>query len=297
MHSDIVNSSWLQTLLPEKMYPYAILSRWDRPVGVWLLFLPCLWGFALRPNIEMGIEPFLFFLGAILMRGAGCTYNDMVDCAFDRQVKRTASRPLAASILRHHQAMGWLVIQLGISFIILLMLPSGVLYIGAASLVLVAIYPWMKRFTYWPQAFLGLTFNWGVLMGGLCAQSRMSWQIICLYGAGFFWTMGYDTIYAHQDKEDDLLIGVKSTALKFSSYPWVFIGMMYALTLCCLIILGVFAHFSYYFFLVLLGVTVICVWQGVKTDLANPLSCLKAFKINVWIGAAIGLAILVGRVL
>jgi len=204
---------------PAAVQPYLRLIRFDKPIGTWLLYLPCTWsiGLAATPGSLPDLQLLaLFGLGALVMRGAGCTINDVWDVDFDKKVTRTISRPLAAGSVTRFQALVFLGAQLSVGLSILLSLNYYSIILGASSLALVVTYPLMKRITYWPQAFLGMTFNWGALLGYAAVQGSCDWSVcLPLYLAGINWTLIYDTIYAHQDKTDDVLIGVKSTALLF----------------------------------------------------------------------------------
>ncbi|MBN3278676.1 COQ2 protein, partial [Polyodon spathula] len=216
----IVNSA------PKSVQPYLRLMRFDKPIGTWLLYLPCMWSIGLAA--EPGCLPDLYMLmlfgtGAVLMRGAGCTINDMWDKDFDKKVSRTASRPIAAGEITRFQALVFLGGQLSVALGVLLCLNYYSIALGAASLSLVVTYPLMKRITYWPQLVLGLTFNWGALLGWSAIKGSCDWSVcLPLYFSGVMWTLVYDTIYAHQDKADDVLVGVKSTALRFQEQtkPW-----------------------------------------------------------------------------
>src|SRR5437868_4516794 len=218
--TDIPRDGWVARL-PRALRPYARLARLDRPIGTWLLLFPCWWGLALAGSHEVILYG-LFGLGAVLMRGAGCTLNDIADRDFDRMVARTATRPLAAREITVLQAAMFMGLQLAVSLAILLSLDRVAIALGVASLGLVAIYPFMKRITWWPQVFLGLAFNWGALMGYAAVRGAIEWPSVLLYAGGIAWTLGYDTIYAHQDKEDDARIGVKSSARRLgdTSKPW-----------------------------------------------------------------------------
>ena len=236
--SDIPVGSWIDRLMPSWSRSYLKLARADRPIGTWLLLWPCLWGIILaaRGDLnEVRIDLIaLFTVGAVVMRGAGCTYNDIVDRDFDAKVARTALRPIPSGDVGVPRAWMFLGFQLLIGFIILLQFNVLTIALGVASLALIATYPFMKRITYWPQAWLGLTFNWGALMGWTAVTGSITWPAIALYAAGFFWTLGYDTIYAHQDKEDDALIGVKSSALALGNQTIPFIISMYGVTVLLL---------------------------------------------------------------
>ena len=219
--ADAAKGNWVDTIAPPATRPYLRLSRADRPIGTWLLLIPCWWGLGLATLatgqftlqhlwIAIGCA-----IGAWLMRGAGCTWNDITDRDFDAQVARTRSRPIPSGQVSVKGAVAWMVLQALLAVGILLSFPPLAISLGVASLALVAIYPFAKRFTWWPQVFLGLAFNWGVLLAWAAATSAIGPAPILLYGAGILWTLFYDTIYAHQDVEDDALIGVKSTARLF----------------------------------------------------------------------------------
>jgi 4-hydroxybenzoate polyprenyltransferase len=218
--ADAPPGNWVDRHLSARLRPFARLSRLDRPIGWWLLLFPCWWSSALAADAAGVAWPspwhiLLFLIGAIVMRGAGCTYNDIVDRDIDAQVARTRSRPLPSGQVTVRQAQMWLVVQALIGLAVLLQFNRFAIIVGAASLVLVAIYPFMKRFTNWPQLFLGLAFSWGALMGWAAALGSLGFPAVVLYAGGILWTIGYDTIYALQDKEDDALIGVRSTARLF----------------------------------------------------------------------------------
>jgi len=216
--SDIPPQSWIDRVPGEGLRPYLRLARLDRPIGTWLLLLPCWWATAMAaPGWPDPWFLGLFAVGALVMRGAGCTVNDIADREFDKKVARTAGRPIASGQVSVAQALAFLALQLGIGLAVLLQFNGYTVILGVSSLALVAIYPFAKRVTYWPQFVLGLTFNWGALVGWAAVTGGLEAPAVLLYAAGILWTMGYDTIYAHQDKEDDVLIGVKSTALKFGA--------------------------------------------------------------------------------
>jgi len=213
--------NWVDTLAPVATRPYLRLSRADRPIGTWLLFLPCLWGLSLAILADDNVSNFDIWLilgagiGAFLMRGAGCTWNDITDREIDAQVARTRSRPIPSGQVTVRGALAWMGVQAGISLLILLTFPALAIVLGFIAIVPVLIYPFAKRFTWWPQVFLGIAFNWGALLLWAAHNGTMSWTPFVIYVAGISWTLFYDTIYAHQDTEDDALIGVKSTARLF----------------------------------------------------------------------------------
>ncbi|TCK99345.1 4-hydroxybenzoate polyprenyltransferase [Shimia isoporae] len=220
--SDAVKGNWVDHIAPAFSRPYLRLSRADRPIGTWLLLLPCWMGLALAmlSTQEASLNDLWIAvgcaLGSFLMRGAGCTWNDITDREFDAQVERTRSRPIPSGQVTAKQAAAWMVLQAAIAFGILLTFNTAAIFLGILSLLPVAIYPFAKRFTWWPQVFLGIAFNWGALLAWTAHTGELQAPAIALYAAGIAWTLFYDTIYAHQDTEDDALIGVKSTARLFA---------------------------------------------------------------------------------
>ncbi len=277
--------NWVERLLPDAALPYAQLMRLDRPIGWWLLLLPCWWGLVLGQIASGGGVPnwwhaFLFLAGAIVMRGAGCTLNDVADAKFDAKVERTKNRPIASGRVSRKSAALFLALQAAIGFLILWQFNFYTVVLGASSLLIVAIYPFMKRITHWPQFVLGLAFNWGALVGWSATIGSVSRPAVFLYFGGILWTLAYDTIYAHQDKEDDVLIGVKSTALLFgaNSKPWLggFIGAA----------LGFFALAIWHAgggalsYLGLAAAALHGAWQLQTFDHSDSELCLKLFKSN-----------------
>lgn len=230
--ADAVKRHWVDTKLPPSLRPFARLARWDRPIGWWLLMWPCLWSLSLAStasgaaiaNIWYAI---LFFIGAVAMRGAGCTYNDLIDKEIDGQVERTRSRPIPSGQISSKQAKIFLVLQAITGLVVLLQFNTFSIVLGVSSLAVVAAYPFMKRITDWPQFVLGLAFSWGALMGWAAVFGSLSLAPILLYCGGIAWTIGYDTIYAHQDKEDDALVGVRSTARLFGEKTKQALYMLY----------------------------------------------------------------------
>ncbi len=284
--SDIREDSPILRQLPQSFRPYARLARLDRPIGTWLLLIPCWWGLALawtgHPALPLpsGWYIILFGLGALVMRGAGCTWNDITDRDYDGKVARTALRPIPAGEVSVKQAIAFAVAQCLIGFVILIQFNFETILVGVASLLLVAAYPFMKRVTYWPQAWLGLTFNWGALVGWSSMQPGIAWPAIALYAAGFFWTLGYDTIYAHQDKEDDALIGVKSTALRFGDATGPWLVAFYTLTIILLGAAGWLVNTGWGFWPVLAIGAAHLVRQIMKVQIDDPQNCLHHFKSN-----------------
>jgi len=279
--SDIPRGGWLDRHVPRRLRPYARLMRLDRPIGTWLLLFPCWWSLALAWR---GWEDFwlfaLFAIGAVVMRGAGCTYNDICDKNFDAQVARTRDRPLPSGEVSTLRAWLFLAMQLVIGLLILLALPPFAVVVGATSLVLVFTYPLMKRITFWPQLFLGFAFNWGALLGWAAIAGPLTAPPILLYLGGIFWTLGYDTIYAHQDKRDDPAAGVKSTALRllFVSRPW--IAVFYVATVAFFALSGIADGLSWPFVVGLAAGAAQLAWQIWDVDLDDPRDCLAKFRSN-----------------
>ena len=286
--SDIRRDHVSFRLTPSWLWPYLSLARIDRPIGTWLLLFPCWWSLALAAASHGQLPPLLpallFALGALVMRGAGCTYNDIVDRDFDARVARTASRPLPSGQVTLRQAWVFLGLQLLVGLIVLLQFNGFTIAIGAASLLLVAAYPFMKRITYWPQAWLGLTFNWGALVGWAALEGGLAWPPLLLYLGGLAWTLGYDTIYAHQDKEDDALIGVKSTALKLGARTKPWLVVFYGLALLLFAAAGLAAGLGWPFLLGIAAVALHFVWQIQSLAIDDPAICLARFHSNRYVG-------------
>jgi 4-hydroxybenzoate polyprenyltransferase len=285
--SDIASGNWIDRYVPAGIRPYLRLARLDRPIGTWLLLFPCWWSIALAAPRGAWPDPvllLLFALGALVMRGAGCTINDIADREYDARVARTADRPLASGALSLTQAFLFLALQLALGLAVIWQFPPFAIWLGIASLVLVAAYPFMKRITWWPQAFLGLTFNWGALLGWAAYQGGLAAAPIWLYVGGIFWTLFYDTIYAHQDKVDDALIGIKSTALRLGAQtkPWL-LGFG-ALTILCFALALHASDSGIIAYLALAGVLVHLLWQLRDVDLDNARDCLAKFRSNRFVG-------------
>ncbi len=291
--ADAVSGNWVDRLAPPWSRPYLRLSRADRPIGTWLLYIPCIWAVVLAANDGSGLhlrDLWLVIgagLGAFLMRGAGCTWNDLTDRDIDAQVARTRSRPLPSGQVSAKQAALWMALQALVAAAILLTFNWLAVGLGVASLVLVAIYPFAKRFTWWPQVFLGLAFNWGALLLWAAHSGTLPAGAFLLYAAGILWTLYYDTIYAHQDKEDDALIGVKSTARLFGDHSGKWLAgflsgatVLFALAVIVTVpnarglgpmLLGLFGVWAFGFHLV---------HQMRSLDLDDPANCLRAFRAN-----------------
>ncbi len=285
--TDILAGGWIDRWAPPAARPYLRLARLDRPIGAWLLLFPCWWALALAA--PPGAWPdwrlmALFAVGAVVMRGAGCTYNDILDRDIDARVARTAGRPIPSGAVSPSRAAIFLVLQLAAGFAILIQLETLAVWLGVASLAFVALYPLMKRWTYWPQAFLGLTFNWGALMGYAAASGGLSLPSILLYAAGILWTLHYDTVYAHQDKEDDALVGVKSTALKFGSDSRRWIAGFAMLAVLLLASCVLIAELAWPAAAALALVALHLAWQVAAVRFDDPADCLAKFRSNRWIG-------------
>jgi len=295
--SDIPKGGWLDRHVPAAARPYLRLARLDRPIGTWLLLFPCWWGAAMAsqgwPSLWLLI---LFGLGAVLMRGAGCTYNDIVDRDFDGRVARTADRPIPSGAVSVRQAIAFLVAQAACAFVILLQLGPTAIKLGVLSLVLVCIYPLMKRVTWWPQFFLGLAFNWGALMGPAAVLDDVPGWSYVLYIGGIFWTLGYDTIYAHQDKEDDALIGVKSSARRLGEWTRPALFFFYAGAVVLFAIAGRMAGLASAYYALLGAGAVQLAWQAARIDYHDPVDCLMMFKSNRLFGWLMLAGCIAGRV-
>jgi len=289
-----IQETGLIALLPAAWRPYAKLARLDRPIGTWLLLFPCWWGLALAGSQDLGLY-LLFAIGALAMRGAGCTVNDMMDREFDRQVARTALRPLASGEISMMQAGVFLAAQCFIGLAVLLALNNTAIALGLASTLLIAVYPLMKRVTHWPQFVLGLAFNWGALMGWTAARGTLDWPALLLYSAGILWTLGYDTIYAHQDKDDDARIGVKSTALRFGTATRRWLSFFYAGTVALLAAAILVAGWGWGLALtVALLAGAHFLWQLVWLRIDDPAQCLLLFRANRFVGWLVLLPLLLG---
>jgi 4-hydroxybenzoate polyprenyltransferase len=278
--------------LPLFLRPYAMLARWDRPIGTWLLLLPCWAGLALAPGLPSPVLLLAFAVGAVAMRGAGCTVNDMADRDFDRRVERTRARPLASGALSMRQAALFTLAQAAVGGLVLLFLPVDAVLVAVLAIPMIVIYPFMKRITWWPQAFLGLTFNWGVLVGGVAVGASAA-AILLLYAGSIAWTIGYDTIYAHQDKADDALIGVRSTARLFGAKTHGWLLLLYATTILGWAAGGWLAGKGPVFLAVLLLIAIYLFREARTVPIDDPAACLNAFRRHRWVGLALvaGLAL------
>jgi len=325
--SDLQAGYWLYRFLPQKALAYAQLARLDRPIGWQLLFWPCIWGLALAyyaENLSLRQAAFplrqeadflplavaryhefsplgfllfaalLFLIGAVVMRGAGCTYNDLVDHKIDAQVARTKTRPLPSGRVSRRAAAAFMLLQCLLGLLVLLQLPRKAVLLGLASLLIVALYPFVKRVSHWPQAVLGLSFNWGALLGFAAVAQAVTWPSLLLYGGAVCWTIGYDTIYAHQDREDDALIGVRSTALLFGAKTRAALRVFYGLAGAAFCGAFWLAGAGLWAFAGLAAAVACLFWQIRRFNMADAALCLRLFKSNNLAGLLIALPACIG---
>jgi 4-hydroxybenzoate polyprenyltransferase len=300
--ADVGAKNLVDRFAPKSLVPYLRLARADRPIGFFLLALPCFWSVALAShNLDEAYpDPWLFLLfaiGALVMRGAGCTYNDIVDREIDGQVARTMSRPLPSRQVKLRAAIVFMVALSLIGLAVLLSFNSFTIWLGLGVLPIVALYPFVKRFSHWPQAVLGLAFNWGALMGWPAVLGRLDWPAVVLYAGAVCWTIGYDTIYAHQDREDDGLLGLKSTALRFgrATKPW--LTLLYAIAWLAITAAGIMAGAGTTFLLGMIVAGPQLAWQVVTLDIDDAENCLARFRSNRDFGALVLAAILLDMAL
>ena len=280
----------------EKFQTFIQLTRLNKPIGFMLLFWPCTWGLTLAFYFNRATDLYLkylilFFLGSVLMRTAGSIFNDIVDKDFDKKVERTKKRPIASGKISTFNAFLYVILFCLIALVILLQFNALTIALGACSMAFAFSYPFMKRITYWPQLFLGLTFNWGIVMGWASITNNISIEPIILYLSAIFWTLGYDTIYGLQDIHDDEIVGIKSTSIKFKNNVKVFVGICYSLFVLCILILGLLMEIDKYL-LTLSAFFILSLIYQIKIFKANnPKSCLFSFKINNLTGLLIFLFI------
>ena len=300
--SDAGAGNWVDRFAPAWLVPYLRLARADRPIGFFLLALPCFWSVALAarslnepyPNPRLLV---LFAVGALVMRAAGCTYNDLIDRDIDAQVARTRGRPLPSGQVSVRGAIVFMLALCLVGFAVLLSFNSFTVWLGLGVLPIVALYPFVKRFSSWPQAVLGLAFNWGALLGWASVLGRLDWPAIVLYAGAVAWTIGYDTIYAHQDREDDGLLGLKSTALRFGQATRTWLILLYAIAWLAITAAGVMAHAGTAFLLGMVAAGAHLAWQIATLNIDDPENCLQRFRSNRDFGALVLGAILIDMAL
>ncbi len=277
-------------LLPPAARDYALLARFDRPIGWWLLFWPCAWGLWLTgAGVQWALLGWML-LGSIAMRGAGCVYNDIVDADLDRQVARTAVRPVASGRVGRRAAWTWLLLLCAVGLVVLLQLRWQAQLVALGSLALVAAYPFMKRITWWPQAWLGLVFTWGAPVGWVALRGDHLGVLAALYAGAFFWCMAYDTIYALQDREDDALVGIKSSALRLGDSVKAGVGLFYTAAIGCFALAFWLLRADWIALLALIPAALHFAWQVVTLDPADGANPLARFRSNRWAGALVAMA-------
>lgn len=294
--------NWVDRFAPAALAPFLRLARADRPIGFFLLALPCFWSVALagRSIGEAYPDPWLLVLfaaGALVMRAAGCTYDDLVDRDLDAQVARTRGRPLPSGQITPRAAFIFMLVLCLIGLVVLLSFNSTTIWLGLGVIPIVALYPFVKRFSHWPQVVLGLAFNWGALLGWPAVLGRLDWPAVVLYAGAVAWTIGYDTIYAHQDREEDDLIGLKSTALKFGRATKAWLALLYAIAWLAIVAAGIMAHAGTAFLLVMMAAAAQLAGQIATLDIDDPENCLERFRSNRDFGAIVLAAILIDMAL
>ena len=278
------------------------LTRLKRPIGYMLLFWPCAWGLTLAYDFSNDLNNYffyltLFFLGSVLMRSAGCIVNDISDKEFDKRVERTKNRPIASNKVTVNLAIFYTIILCSVAFLVLINFNNLTIFLALCSMPLAFTYPLMKRFTYWPQLFLGITFNYGLILGWTSITNEISIAVIIFYLGAIFWTLGYDTIYGFQDIKDDEIIGIKSTSIKFKKEPKNFVTICYIFLLSSLLIVGFLMNYNYFFYLSLLITVIHLFFYQIKNFNSKiPMNCLKIFRSNNTIGLIIFFNILVGKI-
>jgi 4-hydroxybenzoate polyprenyltransferase len=295
--TDARPENFVDRFAPKALLPYLRLARADRPTGFWLLVMPCLWSVALAWRSVGANYPdpwllLLFAIGALVMRGAGCTYNDILDRDIDARVPRTQGRPLPSGQVTVRAATIFMLVLSLIGLMVLLSFNAATIWLGLGVLPLVALYPLVKRYSHWPQAVLGLAFNWGALMGYAAVLGRLEWAAVVLYGGATAWTVGYDTIYAHQDRDNDALLGLKSTALKFGRATKIWLAGIYVLAWLGITAAGMLAGAEIVFLLGMGATGAHLFWQVATLDIDDPENCLERFRSNRDFGAIVFAAIL-----
>ena len=284
----------------ENLKLFIQLTRLDKPIGYMLLFWPGLWGLTIAYDFERNLNTYffyliLFFLGSVLMRSAGCIINDIADRNYDKKVLRTKNRPIASGRISIMLAFFYASFLCLLALVVLLQFNKLTIYFALASMPLAFTYPYMKRLTYWPQLFLGITFNYGLLLGWISVQENLTLEPIIFYVGAIFWTLGYDTIYGYQDIKDDEIIGVKSTSIKFKNNPKKFLSLCYVITLISIIIIGMSMNFNNFYFLFLILTAMHLFFQIKKLNIKDDNSCLKIFKSNNMLGLIIFINLLIGK--
>ena len=286
----------------KKLNLFIELARLKKPIGFMLLFWPCAWGLTLAYDFSNNLNDYffyliLFFLGSILMRSAGCIVNDIYDKEFDKKVERTKNRPIASNKISIKLAIFYTVILCSLAFLVLINFNNLTIILALGSMPLAFTYPLMKRFTYWPQLFLGITFNYGLVLGWTATQNEISVVPVIFYLGAIFWTLGYDTIYGFQDIKDDEIIGVKSTSIKFKKNPKLFLLLCYLLFISSLIIVGFIMNFNYLFYIILLASMIhLLFFQVYRLNFRNPKDCLRIFKSNNLLGFLILINLFIGKI-
>jgi 4-hydroxybenzoate polyprenyltransferase len=294
--------NWVDRFAPAALAPFLRLARADRPIGFFLLALPCFWSVALagRSIGEAYPDPWLlvlFALGALVMRAAGCAYNDLVDRDIDAQVARTRGRPLPSGQVTPRAAFIFMLVLCLVGLAVLLSFNGTTIWLGLGVIPIVTLYPFVKRFSHWPQVVLGLAFNWGALLGWPAVLGRLDWPAVVLYAGAVAWTIGYDTIYAHQDREDDDLIGLKSTALKFGRATKAWLTLLYTIAWLAIVAASIMAHAGTAFLLGMTAAAAQLAWQIATLDIDDPENCLERFRSNRDFGAIVLAAILIDMAL
>ena len=286
----------------ENLKLFIQLTRLDKPIGYMLLFWPCLWGLTIAYDFENSFNTYvfylvLFFLGSVLMRSAGCIVNDIADRNYDKKVLRTKNRPIASGKISVKLGFFYISLLCLLALIVLLQFNKLTIILALASMPLAFAYPYMKRLTYWPQLFLGITFNYGLLLGWISIQESLDLTPIIFYIGAIFWTLGYDTIYGYQDIKDDEIIGVKSTSIKFKNNPKKFLSLCYVITFISIISIGVLMNFNNYYFLFLILPAIHLLFQIKVLNIKDQNICLKIFKSNNMLGLIIFTNLLIGKLI
>ena len=277
------------------------LIRLKKPIGFMLLFWPCAWGLTLAYDLSQDLNKYffyllLFFLGAVLMRSAGCIVNDVLDREFDKKVFRTKNRPIASEKISVKLGILYTLILCFLAFLVLLNFNLFTIILALGSMPLAFTYPLMKRYTYWPQLFLGITFNYGLILGWTAINGQLDYLPIIFYIGAIFWTLGYDTIYGYQDIKDDEIIGLKSTAIKFKSNPYIFLTLCYSILLISILSMGYLMNLNKFFYLFLVFISVhLFYFQIKKLNIKDPNKCLQIFKSNNFLGLLIFSGIIIGK--